>query len=593
MCGIAGIINSKLSPEETRETLTDMLSAIKHRGPDASKIHVSGNNILGHNRLSIIDLDTRSDQPFYYKDLVLTYNGEIYNYKELRKELAALGHEFLTSSDTEVLIHAYHEWGESCLHKFIGMWSFVILNSRTGDVFGSRDRFGIKPLYYIHENGTLNFASEIKALRRCREYSSELNPAQMARYLQLGWIELHSETLFKKIKCLPAAHNFHLRNGMFSVERYYDLELGVKLNKISFEEKCHEFRNLFNSSIKYHLRSDVQVATCLSGGIDSSAIVSLVQDLNPDTSYNSYSIYYTGSGEVDERPFINAVLKKYPNVKGNFYEPTIDEVKEHFENALNVQDVPPPSTSFLSQYFLMKMISEDGIKVVLDGQGSDEYLAGYMHSFYRLAADHIRSFNFQQAYRELRFSNRNREGGSLVKESAKTFLSLLFEESTLYDLEYRFYEPAFTNYPGVPDLGIRNKAGGSLDNFLYNLIYTSSLPNLLHFEDHNSMAFSIESRVPFLDHRLVEFGFQLSNSDKISNGVTKYILRESLKGVIPEKIYSRSDKKGFVTPQADWESILLKSEEALYKDAGNFQFVNFIRSKWRSKIALSWIENIL
>ena len=589
MCGIAGILRSTFSEEQSLSELRKMLDAIKHRGPDASGIFNIDNNYIGHNRLSIIDLDKRSDQPFRYNDLVLTYNGEIYNYLEIKNELEKLGHQFKTNSDTEVLIHAYDHWGKECLDRFIGMWAFVILNTTTGDVFGARDRFGIKPFYYMH-SGSFHFASEIKALRTCHSFDSALNDAQLARYLQLGWIECHEETFYKNVKSLPAAHCFSMRNEKFTVERYYDIDLQTKLDGRTWSDKCHMFNELFHSSIKYHLISDVSVATCLSGGIDSSAIVSAASSLYPDRSYNSYSIYYSGESEVDERPFINAVLSKYENINGRFYEPKIDEVKEHFDQALSIQDVPPPSSSFISQYFLMKMISNDNIKVVLDGQGSDEYLAGYMHSFYRLVADNLRKLNFKQAINELRQSNRNREGGSLIGESIKSLLSLIFEESTLYNLEYRFYEPMFTTHPGVPELGVRDTNAGSLDNFLYNLIYTTSLPNLLHFEDHNSMAFSIESRVPFLDHRLVELGFMLSNSDKIYNGVTKRILRESLREVLPHEVYTRKDKKGFVTPRYNISDFgnNMKGE---YKGGYSNLFTTNVLSvgDWKNETLLFWI----
>jgi len=550
MCGIAGLVDLKQSKEDNISTLDVMLKTQHHRGPDDTQYWTDDHIFLGHNRLSIIDLTEGGRQPMHLDTYSLVFNGEIYNYKEIREELKKYGHVFRSASDSEVILHAYKQWHEQCVQKFIGMWAFAIWDSKTKTLFASRDRFGIKPFYYIQEGDVFYFASEIKTLKQCRVFSSELNMAQVSRGLQLGWIEYHDETYFTKIKSLPAAGNLILNGASVAITRYWNIETG-KYTKLSFEEKRFRFQELFADSIRLHLRSDVPVASCLSGGIDSSSIVSMVQKLNPGLSYKTFSIYYEGKGDVDERPFVQEVINKYPDIEPHYYSPTDEEVRDHFDRALYHADVPATGSSFLSQYFLMKMISENGIRVVLDGQGADEYLGGYMHSFYRLISGMLSRMDLVEALRETINVNR-RLGNDIFKTSAhlgKSMLSLFKNEQWLYGFEYRNYYPFLVDtMKDTAPFELKNVPGTRLDQFLYNLVFTTSLPSLLHYEDRNSMAFSIESRVPFLDHRLVEFCFTLTDEDKIRRGETKFILREAMKGIIPDAIYNRKDKKGFVTP---------------------------------------------
>ncbi len=550
MCGIAGIIDPKNTHHENMDVLDAMLKIQHHRGPDATGKWTDEHIFLGHNRLSIIDLSEAGNQPMHYKSFSLLFNGEIYNYVELKKELEALGHIFVSHCDSEVIPHAFEEWGTKCVNRFVGMWAFVIWDRKAKSLFASRDRFGIKPFYYLHQGNRIAFASEIKTLKVSPLYSGEVNVAQVARGLQMGWLGYHDETFYKNVKALPAAHNFIFDENGIRVERYWDVETG-NYNNLSFEEKCDRFQSLFADSIRIHMRSDVPVASCLSGGLDSSAIVSMVQQLHPGMKYKSFSIFYQGEGDVDERPFIREVIKKYPAIEPHYYSPTEKEVQQEFHKALYHADVPVTGSSFISQYFLMQLISKNGIKVVLDGQGADEYLAGYMHSFYRLIAGMIHSADVASALSET-FRVNKRIGNSSSKTAAhfaKSILSATKSEQQLYALEYSRYYPFLMNSSSSHAPFILNeKPGSKLDRFLYHLLFTTSLPSLLHYEDRNSMAFSIESRVPFLDHRLVEFAFTLHDDDKIKKAETKYILRESLKKILPAAIYARKDKKGFVTP---------------------------------------------
>ncbi len=549
MCGIAGFIDPGATREASMPLLNRMLERIAHRGPDARGTWQDGPAFLGHNRLSIIDLSEEANQPMVRGDLVMTFNGEIYNYIEIRERLLKLGHEFSTQSDTEVILAAYRQWGENCVREFTGMWAFVIYDKKNASLFASRDRFGIKPFYYIRDGGRFYFGSEFKALRESPLFTAEPNLKQISRGLQMGWTCYADETCFNCIRALPAAHNLIFRDGSVSLSQYWDIQTG-RYSDNSFEEKKNNFLQLFTDSIRLHMRSDVTVGSCLSGGLDSSAIVSMVQHLNPGIHYKTFSIYYEGKDDVDERPFIHEVLKKYPEIEPYYFSPTDADVEESFHHALFHADAPCTGSSFISQYFLMRLIGSQKIKVVLDGQGSDEYLAGYRHTYYRIIADLLRSGKTGQAFRLTKEVNRNSGGGSIraLAHFGKSMLSLMRDEQELYGLEFRNYYPFMTTLKETEPFRLQKVAGNKTDNFLYHLVFSSSLPSLLQYEDRNSMAFSIESRVPFLDHRLVEFAFNLTNEDKVRGIETKYILRKALSGILPGAVEHRKDKKGFVTP---------------------------------------------
>jgi len=551
MCGIAGFYNQGIDKEEANVLLGKMLACTHHRGPDYTGSKSVSPAYLGHNRLSIIDLSDAANQPMQHFGFDIVFNGEIYNYLEIRKELLSLGYSFATGSDTEVILAAYKEWGKACVSKFMGMWAFAIWDASSQTLFCSRDRFGIKPFYYIHHNGEFYFASEYKPLKLSHAFSSKLNYAQVSRSLQLGWLVYKDETFFDVIKTLPAAHNLTFKDGKLETSVYWDIDFS-KHAIGSFDERRDKFRELFDESIRLHLRSDVPVAATLSGGIDSSSIVSKMAVLYPEQKFKTFSIYYEGKESVDERPFVKEVVDKYSkNLEAFYYSPGEQEISEEFHKAVQHSDVPPAGSSFFSQYFVMKAIAEQGIKVVLSGQGADDYLGGYMHSFYRLFADSIRKGRMTSLFSGMSAHKRMQgfTAGKMVDLFSKSMLSGVMNEQALYNIEYIKYYPFLSSKRNTSkDIVLDNKGDTRLNAFLYQLMVTSSLPTLLHYEDRNSMAFSIESRVPFLDHRLVEYGFSLSNDDKIHKGVTKYILREAMKDVLPEAIYNRKDKKGFVTP---------------------------------------------
>lgn len=548
MCGIAGFIDPKLSKEIAEGTIKEMLKSISHRGPDATSNWVDMPVVLGHNRLSIIDLSPDGTQPMHYFDSAIVFNGEIYNYIEVREELIKKGYKFSTQSDTEVILAAYREYGHKCVDHFLGMWAMAIWDKTTGELFCSRDRFGIKPFYYILEGDRFYFGSEYKALKKSPLFTNDLNLDQVSRGLQLGWVCYNDETYFSKLKSLPAASNLIYAKGKVEVTQYWDIDPHAKSN-LTVEEKYNKFRELFLDSIKLHMRADVEVGGCLSGGIDSTAIAASVSKLFPEINFKTFTIYYEGKDEVDERPWVNSVLKENKSLVDFSYSPTEKDLKDHYEHAFYAADVPLAGSSPISQYFVMKLAKEKGIKVLLDGQGSDEYLAGYMHSFYRLIGGMLSKGKVISAHRQF-YSHAGQQQFSLKKKMdamAKSLLTIVQKENSLYNFEYKNYFP-FLMRDNLSPIHLKDFDSSRLNQFLYHLTFNTSLPSLLQYEDRNSMAFSIESRVPFLDHRLVEFAFSINDDDKFSNGVTKKILRESLRKIMPTAIVERKDKKGFVTP---------------------------------------------
>lgn len=550
MCGIAGIFSSKLSKDEQYTLTNKMLYEIRHRGPDNSSIWQSETVSLGHNRLSIIDLSDEANQPFHYLHLTTIFNGEIYNYLEIKKELVDFGYQFKTTSDTEVVLAAYHNWGAESVNRFMGMWALVIWDEKNKELFCSRDRFGIKPFYYIWDKGDFYFASEYKALKTLPNFDSTLNINQVYRGIQMGWVTYHDETYYKAIHQIPAASNLLIKSSTSSLEinKYWEIDFSKKI-EASYEDKIELFRNAMIESVTMHLRSDVVVGACLSGGLDSSAIASIVGKFMPKTDFNTFTIFYDGKNDVDERPFAKEVTDLYPSLKPHYLQPSNINIEEDFNKIQYHQDTPLPGSSPISQYYVMKMAKEQKAVVLLDGQGSDEFLAGYLHSFYRIIGDQLMSFNPLNGIDSL---NKFCEiQGFSAKEKytrlAKSMIAGLFSENTMYQKEYRHAFPFLPN-SNHDVFSLEKKNTSKLNGFLYHLMFTTSLPSLLHFEDRNSMAFSIESRVPFLDHRLVELAFSLSDDFKIKNGITKNILRESMDGILPNPIKNRMDKKGFVTP---------------------------------------------
>ncbi|MBO6523478.1 MAG: asparagine synthase (glutamine-hydrolyzing) [Balneolaceae bacterium] len=608
MCGIHGFIDIKLSNESQKHVIKKMLASTSHRGPDFSDHHIIKEVVLGHNRLSIIDLSKDANQPFIKHGLVLVFNGEVYNFIELRKELEKEHVHFKTNSDTEVVLESYKKWGEECVNKFMGMWAFAIWDSKNNKLFCSRDRFGIKPFYYCFINGRFYFSSEVKALKNSPIFTNDLNLNTVNRAMQLGWSHFRDETFFSSVSSLEAGYNLTFKDHSITTNKYWNLSPENSLVN-DVDEMVTEFRSLFDNSLKAHVRSDVPVGATLSGGIDSSSIVSSVIDKSLIPDLNTFSVYYQGNKSVDERPFINEIVQKYPDTFKTYYiSPTESEVSEEFYKATFHNDFPILGSSPLSQYFVMKLIASKDIKVVLSGQGADDFLGGYSHAYYRMYSEYIKSLNLKKAFTELS-AQKKRQGYNLSKlldVVAKSALSLMFNEEQLYQIEQNYFFPKALVQKN-PKNKLFNPGFTKFSALHYQLMTTASLPTLLHYEDRNSMAFSVESRVPFLDHRLVEYSFKLPTEVKIRNGWTKWILREAMKQRLPEKIYQRTDKKGFVTPgevlwlrgkldfllDIDFDHLDFLNQKKISREIDDFKKGNDKNAKfiWRIANLNYWIKN--
>ena len=610
MCGIAGIIDPESTSENINHQLLKMLAKTNHRGPDFTGHWVDKHTGLGHNRLKIIDLSDHANQPFEYKNCLITFNGEVYNYIEIRDILKKNGFAFETQSDTEVIIAAYIYWGKECVNHFVGMWAFAIWDKEKNELFCSRDRFGIKPFYFIHHGNKFFFSSEYKPLKTLPIFDNKLNLNQVNRGIELGWACYKDETYFEQIKSLESSHNLIFKNGKISTFKYWDLN-SEKRQNLNFNQTKDEFYSLFENSIKIHSRSDVSIGACLSGGLDSSAITSMFCNQNPNTKLNTFTIYYEGEQNVDERPFVYDVLKKYGNIEAKYFTPNNDDINIGYEKATYHADIPLLGSSYISQYFLMNLAAKNNIKVLLDGQGSDEYLLGYLHSFNRMIGQSLNQFQIIGALKTLLSHKKQHE--LTLKDSLTVLLkgiySSLNTEQDVYSHEFKKLSKYLndSNLKSLP-LSIENKFSNKIDNFSYHMLFTTSLPSLLYFEDRNSMAHSIESRVPFLDHRLVEFVFSLPNSFKINDQAqTKYILRKSLNNILPETIANRKDKKGFVTPgevlwlngplknllEIDYNHFHWLNKSLLKEEIENYKKGDFSNSKfvWRIASLNYWLKN--
>lgn len=552
MCGIAGIIN--LNQQEVEESdVRSMIREMKHRGPDDEGVYLDENIGFGFVRLSIIDLTKSGHQPMFSSDrkYVLIFNGEIFNYIELKNELKNKGYEFYTDTDTEVLLNSFIEWGEECQHKFNGMWAFAIYNTENGNIFISRDRYGIKPLYVYQDDEIFAFASEIPSLLNVIKGKRQANMPLIFDFLVFNRTDQTEETFFKKINKLKHGYclkvNTRNKPVVSKPQKWYDLKKEILKHKNkTFEES--DFKKLFIEAIKLRLRSDVPVGVCLSGGLDSSAIVSVMLKEFVGNDLNTFSAVYENGQTGDESKFI----KLYESQLNNMYYtvPNGKSLMNDLSKFVKIHAEPIPSTGPFAQYKVMELASANAV-VTLDGQGADEMLAGYHYFF---------GFFFKDLFKKLKWIR-------LIKEIvyyAKIHKSLFGIKSFLYFLlperlrtKTRVNEKSYIDKDFVDKYSSLNTIAGnlyeasSLNEALINH-FEFKLEHLLKWEDRNSMAFSLEARVPFLDHRLVESMLNVEAGKLIKNGMTKVFLRNSMKGILPEKIRLRVDKTGFETPQDEW-----------------------------------------
>ncbi len=551
MCGIVAIIN-KNDQSVPDAFIRKMTSLVTHRGPDDEGFYHHKNLAFGHRRLSIIDLSPLGHQPMFYQGNVIVYNGEIYNYIEIREELIKLGYAFATQSDTEVILAAYDCWGVNCLNHFNGMWSFVLYDIKKNSLFCSRDRFGVKPLCYTDAGGYFMIGSEIKQFTANSSFSPRLNYNTAANFLLSGSLNYSEHTFFESVKEIPGGHYgiYDLHQHNFSVYKWYHLDKVTQLNSISEKEAAEKMKELFFDSIRLRLRSDVKVGTCLSGGIDSSSIAMGVQtQLPPGHLFYTVSSCYPGT-IYDEQEYIDAVITKTGFEAIKIY-PDLQEVQKEgmMEKLIWHQDQPLPSMSHFSEYKVFEAARLNKLIVMLDGQGSDEYLAGYGEFYTHFQYQLFKQGNY------IKWINEVRMRAKLRKQSLRWVLgnAIRFNRNNEKNKENPFQENEFLFSEKFSQTDIKNTpVSHSVFELSKDQILRSSIPYQLHSEDRNSMMHSIESRVPFLDYRLVEFGLSLPDEMKIKNGVTKHILRKALQKELPESIYARHSKLGFPAPENEW-----------------------------------------
>jgi asparagine synthase (glutamine-hydrolysing) len=577
MCGITGAINFRNKVDQDK--VDQSIHVLRHRGPDGNGKYVNemGNVVLGHTRLSIIDLSTNGAQPMHkFERYHITFNGEIYNYIELKKTLIVDGYTFDTDTDTEVLITMYDKYGAKCLEHLDGMFSFVIYDERENNIFGARDRFGEKPFFYTFDGGTFSFASEIKALFPYG-ISKKWREQGVSDFLNYGNIlneEDSSLTFFEGIKRLKSAHYFQidLNNFNFETTEYWSLN-NIKINhSISFDEAKERTKELFMKGLKRRLRSDVQLGTSLSGGLDSSIVALSIAGLTGN-EFNTYSARFKNFVN-DEGEYMDAVANHLQGIKQNNVWLNQNSLMDNLESLNYAQDEPYGSASMLAQYMVMKEAKKTGTTVLLDGQGADEYFAGYF-PYYRRYIQQL-EFHDKAKFREELTHYNNLPNFSSYVSYKKT-------ESIRMKLG-RYKSTISGNHP----IGE--------DHFRKRLILDCTgghLQGLLRYGDRSSMAHSVESRLPYLYHKLVEFIFSLPDDFLLNKGRTKYILRESFSDILPEKITKRKDKLGFETPNEKW----LKSVEKEVREKEGFLRNNFeLKTKeialWRSFIMSSYLEKI-
>ena len=556
MCGIAGIYRQSGDPPVTEQRLRAMMATMAHRGPDAAGTWLGANGVgFGHVRLAVIDLSTASDQPFISDQgtCVLTYNGEIFNYLELRKELEGFGHRFRTDSDTEVLLTAYLQWGPGMVRRLNGMWAFAIYDRRSDVLFCSRDRFGIKPFYYAAVDGALLFASEVKALLAAARNLAQLDAEAVSKFLRASIVGHVPQHYCRGVRRLPAAHNLIVTRAGSRLERYWDYPAAID-RTISFETACERFRELLIDSIRLRMRSDVPVGTTLSGGIDSSTIVSLLRTFYqgehhaftarfPETAYDE-SVRASGlARELGLRHHRIAALPQD-------FVATLARIVHYL-------DGPTPSPAIFPLWNIMRSM-RGCIVVALEGQGADELLGGY-YSRYAPAAvfDAARSGRWRQAGRQLRalLAPQRTEFQSPVRGA----LELARAAMPNAHRTFRRVRGDESVFAGVLSNGADTHADRTdapkYDESLADELRRShegSLATLLQYGDAISMAHSIESRLPFLDYRLVEFVFTLPGEFKIRDGRGKVLLTEAVREFVPDQVVEERPKLGFVVPIRAW-----------------------------------------
>jgi asparagine synthase (glutamine-hydrolysing) len=549
MCGITTLVNINGDPVD-KSLLKLMNDSISHRGPDDDGFYSFQNVGLGHRRLSIIDLSKDGHQPMEcLGKYVIIFNGEVYNYIEIKQELITLGYTFKTKTDTEVIVSAFHEWGSNCLQKFNGMWAFVILNLESNELFISRDRFGVKPLYYGSNGTYFAFGSEIKQILKI--VKPKLNLNILADYLVSGLIEHKNDSFFKDIKSLPAGHFmvYNIKNAFYKIDRYYEIRKNEEIEKLDEIDSMNLYRETFYNAVQLRLRSDVKVGTCLSGGLDSSWIAALASRFYKNETNNDFTAITAQSIQKsnDETHFAEMVAKSSP-IDWIVTSPSPEDFLGKMDQVIYCQEEPFGTPSVFMQHFVMKMSKAANCTVLLDGQGGDETLLGYERYF----PTFLKSLPLEKALVEF---------GSLQKNTKLNYSDLLFylfyfSNSGLrkknLEMRYSFLNKEVLNSVSWDQIEKMSNSTSSVFDLQKMEMESTCLPHLLKYEDRNSMWYGIEARLPFLDYRLVEIGLNLKPNYKIKNGWSKNISRVATRNLLPKEIRWRKHKFGFEAPDKIW-----------------------------------------
>lgn len=559
MCGIAGIIQS--ASLYNKNNVQKMTAALSHRGPDGEACwqNKTGTALLGHRRLSIIDLSEAASQPMHYLDRYsIVHNGEIYNYIELRNELEKKGYSFKTKSDTEVILAAYDHWEDECVQYFDGMFAFAIWDEKEKELFAARDRFGEKPFYYHFTQEQFLFASEIKALW-IAGIEKRTNLKMLFNFITIGYVDNPArpeETFFENIFKLPAASLLYYTpaNKELIIEKYWDIDTDIQDKKITDEEAIERFSELFSTSIKRRLRSDVSIGTSLSGGLDSSSVVAVINEFDRSSPLTAFTASFPGF-EKDESVFAKQVAIKF-NLPHYIVEISDENMVNDWNKLIACQEEPFGSASVYAQYKVFELAKKNNVTVLLDGQGADEMLAGY-YRYYK--------WYWQELFQKRKLIKSNelkaaRNLGITEKFDYKNIIAALFPELATVVLERQYLFNALKHedlhrdfvklqsreayYTVPPQYGLNSR--------LYFNMCIHGLEELLRYADRNSMAHGREIRLPFLNHELVEFVFSLPAHFKIREGWTKWLLRTSMTNKLPDTITWRRDKTGFEPPQQNW-----------------------------------------
>lgn len=601
MCGITGII-LKNSQRDPVASILQMNDAIRHRGPDgegfvSTDFHQivpcyrqqdpgyqrkdlafipkhalpsapPAKLVFGHRRLAIIDLSETGHQPMcnVSGDHWIVFNGEIYNYIEIRNELKQRGRTFITQSDTEVVLQSYEEWGFDCVQRFNGMWAFCIYDRQRQICFASRDRLGVKPFYYLNTKELFAFASEQKALVNAGLASASVNENTLFQYLANGLLEYEEKNFFENITELWPGTNlvYDVAHGELKIQEYYRIRPTLVNNELSEDALIAKIKTSFEQSVDLRLRSDVEVGTCLSGGIDSSALAVSISQLTGKPLHCFTSVFRGQS--FNEEHFAD-LLAAAIQARHHKVEPSLEGLQMEMNDLVYSQDVPIWSTSTYAQYKVMELAKLNHIKVVLDGQGADELFAGYHHHFIAQWNSLWHQGKYSEALREMNASKKTFAQPWLFYTKEKIKSKFAVHRSELQS----FFKPDFLAQGEIE----KSRYYSDVNEQLLDDIYRTRLKSFLKCEDRCGMWHSVESRTPFSDDvELIDLLFSFHGDKKIKNGISKYLLREAVKEKLPKEIYQRYDKKGFQTPMSDWLSALRPQLLAEIRDA-NFPFVNY------------------